>query len=89
MQVKELLNILNGIAPFESAEKYDNVGLLVGSKEKEIKSALLALDLTERVLDEAIEKQADAVITHHPLLFHPVKRIDTEVTEGKILSKLI
>lgn len=89
MQAKELMNILDSIAPLSLAEEYDNPGLIVGRKDKEIRSILLGLDLTSDLLKEAGDIKADAIITHHPFIFHSIKKIDTGSYEGRILSGLI
>lgn len=89
MQIKELMNILEDIAPVSLAESYDNPGLLVGGEDSTVKTILIALDLTEAILKEAVEKGVDAIITHHPIIFHPVKSINTGFVEGRILRGLI
>lgn len=89
MQVRELLHILNEIAPLSLAEDYDNVGMLLGNEDTEIKGMLLGLDLTEDIIDEANNVQANVIITHHPFIFNPIKRIDTREKTGRIIEKLI
>ena len=73
MTVKDLLKALDGIAAFGLAEQWDNVGLMVGNPNQIIQGVLVALDPTEEVLAEAQEIGADCIITHHPLIFHPLK----------------
>lgn len=68
---------------------WDNVGLLVGRKEKEVHKILVALDATDEVISEAIDNNVDMLITHHPLLFSGVKRITDEDFTGKRLIQLI
>ena len=75
MTVKDIYDYLNLIAPFDTAEEWDNCGLLVGSYEKEVKRIYIALDVTNDVLEDAIDFGADLVITHHPLIFAPVSEI--------------
>ena len=72
-RVIDFYNFIDSIAPFETQESWDNSGFLVGSGEKEIKKVLLALDATEDVLNEAAEKGAELIITHHPVIFGALK----------------
>ena len=69
MKCKDLMSILEKKAPVYLAESWDNPGLLVGRRDKEIKKILVALDVTEKVIDEAIKLEADIIVTHHPLIF--------------------
>lgn len=89
MLTKDLMRILNAIAPFSMAEEYDNPGLIVGNLDTEIRGILLALDLTEDVIKEAESKDANVIITHHPFIFNPIKKIDTSSRDGRIISSLI
>ena len=73
MKVKELTDWLGGNFPAAVAEDWDNVGLLTGDDESEVKHVFLALDLTETVLDEAIRAGADMIVTHHPMIFSGIK----------------
>ena len=75
MTIKELLNILNKVAPFSLQESYDNSGIQFADLDTEIINILLSLDLTEEVLDEAIKNDANVILTHHPILFSPLKQI--------------
>ncbi len=85
MRVKDLLKTLDEIAAFGLAQQYDNVGLMLGDPDKSIKGILVALDPTEEVLAEALEVGADCIITHHPLIFHPLKSIYTDQPMGRFL----
>ena len=69
---------LEAWAPPGSAQSYDNVGLQVGDARRPVRRALLALDLTPAVVEEAREAGADLIITHHPLLFRPLKRLTAD-----------
>ncbi len=75
MTVKDICDYLNEIAPFDTAEEWDNCGLLVGSFDKEVKKIYIALDATSDVIDAALYFGADLVITHHPLIFTPVSNV--------------
>jgi dinuclear metal center YbgI/SA1388 family protein len=89
MRVKDLLKALNEIAAFGLAEKWDNVGLMLGEENKSIKGVLVALDPTEDVLSEAQELGADCIVTHHPLIFHPLKAIYTDQPMGSFLRRAL
>ena len=78
MTVKDIYDFLNEIAPFDTAEEWDNCGLNIGSFNKEVKKIYIALDVTAAVIEEARIFGADLVITHHPLLFTPVSEIHCE-----------
>jgi len=89
VEMNSIINFLNSFAPPCLAEDYDNVGLLVGDKNKEVCRVLIALDVDEYVLEDADKKSCDLVITHHPLIFKPLKRIDTEDSVSRSIIKLI
>ena len=72
-RVIDFYNFIDSIAPFETQESWDNSGFLVGNGEKEVTKVLLALDATEDVLNEAAEKGAELIITHHPVIFGALK----------------
>lgn len=86
IQIKDLLTALNRLAPFDLAEKWDNIGLLVGSPENSISSILIGLDPTYRLMEEALERGANTVITHHPVIFHPLPAITTNTPSGRLLE---
>jgi dinuclear metal center YbgI/SA1388 family protein len=73
--VRDIYDFLNKIAPFESAMKSDNCGILVGDENAAVKKILVCLDATNTVIHEAAEKNADLVIAHHPLMFFGTKKI--------------
>lgn len=87
--VQTVYNWINEIAPFETAEGYDNVGVLVGSAHTPVSRILVALDVTPDVLDEAIEKKVQLIVTHHPLMFRGTKRILEEDYEGGMIRRMI
>lgn len=72
MTVNDILISLCRFAPIDSAEHWDNVGLMCGNKNDDVSAVALALDVTNAVIDEAIEKGANLIVTHHPLLFPPI-----------------
>jgi dinuclear metal center YbgI/SA1388 family protein len=75
MKINELLDILDKIAPFSLQESHDNSGIQFADLEAPIIKILLALDLTLEILEEAIENKVNLILTHHPLLFAPLKQI--------------
>lgn len=87
--VAELIKGLDEIAPFEMAESWDNVGLIVGDLSRRASAILVGLDPTNRLLDEAIAREADTVITHHPAIFKPIPHIDISDPSGKFLEKAL
>lgn len=87
MKLIEIYNFLDELSPFELQEKWDNSGLLVGSFEDEIKQVYISIDLDEELL-EGIEENS-LVITHHPLIFSPLKRINFDSYSTKLLKILI
>ena len=89
MTVGQILRLIDEIAPFETQEEWDNSGLLAGSPDQEVHGILFALDVTEAVLDEALEKGADLIVTHHPLMFSARKRLTDEDYEGRLLQRLL
>ena len=74
MTIKELTNYLEQIAPLSYQESYDNSGLIVGNPNDDVRRALVSLDCTEDVVDEAIAKGCDIIISHHPIVFKGLKR---------------
>lgn len=89
VKIEKILNFLCDFAPVEFAESYDNVGLLVGDKNKEIKKVLITLDADEKVIDDAKNNGCDLIISHHPLIFMPIKRITEDDSISKSIIKLI
>lgn len=85
MKCRDLMKRLESIAPIHYAEKWDNVGLIVGDEEQEIHKVLIALDPSTEVIEQAIKQQCDMIITHHPLIFSPMKKI----TNGDFIGKRI
>ena len=83
--VQEIFEILAAWAPLELQMDFDNSGFLVGRKEKPVCRALLSLDITDDVISEALEKGADLIISHHPLIFHPLKALTGEGPGRKAL----
>lgn len=75
VKIKEVLNALEEFAPLPLQEDWDNAGLQIGLTEAEVSGALLCLDINEEIVDEAITKGCNLIVSHHPLLFRGLKRI--------------
>ena len=87
--VKDISKEIEKFAPKYLMEDYDNVGLMVGRDDKHVSKVLLALDCTNDVIREAIENNADMIISHHPLLFKKPKSITTNDLLGNKIISLI
>ena len=87
--VREIASVLEELAPRGLAENGDNVGLLVGRAEQEIDTALLTLDLTQEVVEEAGELEAGLIITHHPPIYKPLVNLRLDRPAGVLWEKLI
>ena len=89
MLCREIIAVIECTYPKHAALEWDNVGLLVGRTEKEVKKIYVALDATDEVIDEAIAAGADMLITHHPLIFSPLKKVTDEHFIGNRVVKLL
>ena len=86
--VADILDVPEALAPTGMKMDWDNVGLLCGSRKKEVEQVLVALDPFEDVCDEAVEWGADVIVTHHPLIFRPVANVTDETSVGRIIERL-
>ena len=75
MKVREVAGAIEEFAPLGLQESYDNSGLNVGSPDAEVSGVLICVDVTDEVVDEALAVGANLVVSHHPLLFHPLRRL--------------
>ena len=89
MKIKEITNYLESIAPLHYQESYDNAGLLVGDASREIDAALITLDCTEEVVEEAIENNCNLIIAHHPIIFSGLKNITGQNYVERTIIKAI
>ena len=83
--VQSIYEFLDSFAPFDTAEEFDNVGLLLGDPDTEVKHCLIALDVTESVIDEAVEHGCNLIVSHHPVIFHPLRAVES----GSLVARLI
>lgn len=84
-KVKDFYDYLNSIAPFETQEDWDNSGMLVGDMNAEVKKAAVVLDITHEEIKKAKAIGADLIISHHPVIFNPIK----SVTKGSVPYELV
>jgi dinuclear metal center YbgI/SA1388 family protein len=89
VKCKDIISIIENIAPPCLASKWDNVGLLIGDDDFLIDTVLFSLDISDKVCDEAIKNGANLIITHHPLIFSPLKSINLNNYKEKIIYKII
>jgi len=89
IKCSQIIEYMDGIAPIELAEEWDNVGLIIGDNEKEVKNVLVCLDVTTDILNYAIEENADTIISHHPLIFKSIKRIVNKDWKSTLISRMI
>lgn len=90
--VRDVERFLYDWAPAGLAAEWDNVGLLVGDPEREVRRILTTLDITEAVVEEAIGAGVDLIVSHHPAMncaWHPVQTLRTDDRQGRILTKLV
>jgi len=89
VKADRLQQIIEEFAPLDMQEAWDNSGYQVKLKNVDISRVLVAMEVTERVIDEAIDKKIDMIVTHHPMLFSPVKCVDDNTFIGNYIVKLI
>ncbi|RKI71196.1 Nif3-like dinuclear metal center hexameric protein [bacterium 1xD42-67] len=87
--VKDIYEFIDRIAPFATQESFDNAGLLVGRRDREVTKILVSLDITKEVVVEAARLGAQLIVAHHPVIFHPVKSVIDKTPTGEILLALI
>lgn len=89
MIVQDVINHLEALAPLAYAEDFDNVGLLVGNKNEKITGVLVTLDTLETVVDEAIEKNCNLIVSFHPIIFKGLKRLTGKTYVERVVLKAI
>ncbi|MFH1673438.1 MAG: Nif3-like dinuclear metal center hexameric protein [Pseudomonadota bacterium] len=87
--VSDLVDVMEEVAPSSLAESWDNVGLQVGSFNRPVNKVIVALDPTPAVVSSACSQETDLLITHHPLIFHPVKSVNLDLYPGNIIGEAI
>ena len=89
MKLSEITNFLEALAPLNYQEDYDNAGLIVGHPDDEIHAALVSLDCTEQIVNEAIEKNCNLIISHHPIVFKGLKKLNGKNYVERTILKAI
>ncbi|MBC7087171.1 MAG: Nif3-like dinuclear metal center hexameric protein [Tissierellales bacterium] len=89
MLVRDVIEVVEKFAPLFLAEEWDNSGLQIGNLDTKVKKILLSLDLTEEVVNKAIEDGYELIITHHPFLFNPIKLLELNTSKGRLIEKII
>jgi dinuclear metal center YbgI/SA1388 family protein len=88
MKIQSICQFMESFAPRRLAEEWDNVGLIVGDRLGKVERVMTCLTVTPETVDEAIAKQVDLIVSHHPLPFRPIKRLTTDNTPSELLWKL-
>ena len=88
-KVKDIAQILENLFPLHLAEKWDNVGLQIGSCLNPVSRVLVALDIDNEVLQYGLEQKVDMIVTHHPLFFNGIKSINYDQSQGRLLKGII
>ena len=89
MKIKTITSYLESFAPLSLQEDYDNSGLIIGNEDAEVLGVLICLDCTEAVLDEAIKKNCNLIIAHHPIIFKGLKKITGRNYVERVAEKAI
>ncbi len=89
LTIRAVAAYLEQLAPLQLAEDWDNVGLLVGDPSRKVERVMTCLTITPASATEAVERETELIVTHHPLPFRPVKRLTTDTTVGRMLLGLI
>ena len=89
MILQEIINSIESVAPLSYQEAWDNSGLQVGERNAQVKAALLAVDVTESIVNEAIAKHCDVIISHHPLLFRGLKHLTGSTPQERCVEQAI
>lgn len=85
-KAKDIFDYIQQFAPLSLAMPYDNCGILVGDSEKEVSKVVVTLDITSEVIDEAVSKGAELIISHHPIIFSPLKAVEIDSCVYKLIQ---
>ena len=85
MTVQDIYNAVDEAATFSTQMDFDNAGLLVGDPKANVTSALVALDVTDAVIDEALSRGSNLIVTHHPVIFHAIKNVTSDMLVYRLI----
>ena len=90
-KIKNIIDVMKKIAPeqYMYDKEYDNIGLIVGDPEAEVRRVMCCLDVTNEVIDEAYNEGAQLIISHHPMIFYPIKSVTTADSQGRKIFNAI
>jgi dinuclear metal center YbgI/SA1388 family protein len=89
MKIREIISSVESFAPLAFQEDYDNAGLIIGDREQVAKGVLITVDITEKIIDEAIKKKVNLIIAHHPIIFKGLKKITGKDYIERIIIKAL
>lgn len=89
MTVNDIIAEIESLAPIAYQESFDNTGLTVGEPNQQVSAVLICFDVTEKIIDEAIERNADLIISHHPVIFKGIKQLNGKTPTERIVTKAI
>ena len=89
MKVREIASVIEAFAPLSIQEEWDNSGLCIGSPEQDVHGVMLGFDCTPELIDEAVARGCDMVVTHHPLIFSGIRKIQPENPVGLAVMKAV
>lgn len=89
MKAGDVIGLVEKFAPPELAEEWDNVGWQIATSEQDVTGVLLALDVTAQVVDEALRLRSNLIVSHHPLFFRPLTRLDVDSYSGRMIKRLL
>lgn len=89
MKVRDITSVIEAFAPLSIQESWDNSGLIIGSPDQDVHGVLIGFDCTAELIEEAVERGADMVVTHHPLIFGGLKKISPEDPTGLAVMKAV
>ena len=84
-KIEQIYTFLCDLAPLDLQMDFDNAGLLIGRRSANVNKAILALDITDAVIDEAIEESAQLILSHHPIIFHKLRSVSDEAHDDRVL----
>lgn len=89
MKASDIIRALEQVAPLRYQDDFDNSGLQVGFADAEVKSIMVCLDITEKVVEEAVERGCEMMVSHHPLLFHPLRQVSDITYQQRCVTRAL